>query len=268
MAKAEKLDLNNINNMSNSNDFNAVANELENKIPSNALLLDKSLLPSRGKYYPMDLYVTKMNTKNIKNLSTLTEQNANYIFNTVLTSCVHNIDINKILLGDKLWLIYYLRAFTFDDRGFMLKHKCNHCESNVSLEYHLKNLMVDYLDNPVPEAITLENGDVITTKFPDIASEIQTSRIKNSDDIIENIESDLLDFSVNIATINGKKVNLMQAYEYVCNMDGSCFSDLIQQMSKFTFTVKPFAEFQCPECGETVIEKVPFTPQFFLPKRS
>lgn len=262
--KSEKIDL---NNMQNSNDFEAVAAAVEGQLPTGAMLFDKSLLPSRGKFYPETIYVKKMNTKNIKNLSTITEQNANYIFNTILTNCVLGIDTNKILIGDKLWFIYYLRALTFDDRPVIIKHKCEHCGSNVVLEYRLKNLMVEYLDKEVPPAITLDNGDVIATKFPDIASEIQTARLKNSDDIIENIESDLLDFAVNIASINGKKVKLMEAYEYVCNMDASCFADLVQTMSTFMFTVKPYGEFQCPECGETVIEKIAFTPSFFLPKK-
>lgn len=262
--KSEKLDL---NSMSNSNDFEAVAAAVENQLPAGAMLFDKGLLPSRGKYYSETIYVKKMNTKNIKNLSTITEQNANYIFNTILTNCVIGIDTNKILVGDKLWFIYYLRAITFDDRPFILKHTCEHCGSAVTLEYHLKNLMVDYLDGDVPSAITLENGDVITTKFPDIASEIQTARLKNSDDIIENIEGDLLDFAVNIATVNGKKMKLMEAYTYVCNMDASSFADLVQTMTKYMFTVKPYGEFQCPECGETIIEKIPFTPTFFLPKK-
>ena len=265
--KSEKLDLNQINRMSNTNDFAAVAAEVENKLPADAVKLDKTLLPSRGKLYPNDIYVKKLSTLNIKNLSTLNESNGNFVLNSVLSSCVFGIKTDDILVGDKLWLIFYLRAYTYDDFPFKIKHKCEHCENTVSLTYTLKNLKVDYLDKPIPNEIALLNGDNIKIKFPTIKSEAQNNRLVKSPDIIENINPELLNFAQNIAEINGKKVNVYpQAYEYVCNMDAQTFSKLVNDLTEYQFTVRPYAEFECPECGETVLETVPFSPVFFLPK--
>ena len=115
-------------------------------------------MPSRGRYYTEDIYVKKFSTLNIKNLSTINEKNANYIINSTISSCVLNIDTNKILVGDKLWFIFYLRALTYDDLPFQIKHKCEHCENTVNLEFTLKNLKVDYLDKDVPAEFITEQG--------------------------------------------------------------------------------------------------------------
>lgn len=263
MAKSEKLDLNNLQNPS---DFVAVAKAVENSLPKGAMLLDKGLLPSRGKFYSEEIYVKKLSTANIQALSTLNENNANYIFNTIITSCVFGIETNKIFVGDKLWLIYYLRSLTFDDLPFKLKHECENCGQLTILEYRLKNLKVSYLDEDLPPYIELKNGDKITIKFPTIGTEIQTNRLKNSEDIIEELNGAMLDFACNIETVNGQKMTIMKAYEYVSNMDGMDFSMLVNELSKYTFTVLPYAVFECPKCGEEVVEKIPFSPTFFLPK--
>lgn len=267
MAKAEKIDL---NNMENSHDFNAVANayvkESANSLPKGAVLFDKGLLPSRGKLYSETIYVKKLSTANIQSLSTIDENNANYIFNTILTSCVFGIDTNKICVGDKLWFIYYLRAFTFDDAPYKLKHTCKNCEQASLLDYRLKNLKVDYLDKDVPPYFELKNGDKVTIKFPTIGDEFKVNQVKNDPNLIESYNESMLNFALNIAEVNGKKMPLLNAYEYVSNMDACDFSYLVNSFTEYMFTVRPFAEFQCPKCGETVYERIPFTPMFFLPK--
>ena len=90
--KSEKLDLNSVN----QSDFGAVAKAVENSLPKDAILLDKHLLPSRGRYYTEDIYVKKFSTLNIKNLSTIKENDANYSIDSTSSSCVWNINTNKI----------------------------------------------------------------------------------------------------------------------------------------------------------------------------
>lgn len=223
-------------------------------------------MPSRGRYYTEDIYVKKFSTLNIKNLSTINEKNANYIINSTISSCVLNIDTNKILVGDKLWFIFYLRALTYDDLPFQIKHKCEHCENTVNLEFTLKNLKVDYLDKDVPAEFITEEGDKIKTRFPTIGMEAVTNRMKNGQDSYETFNEDLLEFAVNIESVNGKRMDIYSAYQYVANMSAKSFSKLVNNMTNYMFTVRPYAEFVCPDCKETVAEKVPFSPSFFLPK--
>lgn len=260
--KSEKIDL---NNLQNSNDIVAVTEEHKNDIPADAKLLDKNLLPSRGKFYSENIYVRELTTKCLQDLATITPENASFIFNAIIEECVFGIQKEKIFVGDKLWFIYYLRAISYDDAPFKIKHKCKDCDSNVVLEYKLENLNITYLDNDIPEYIELSNGDQITVKFPTIGDEAKINKTKNLD-IPEIINENMLEFSSKIDQINGKRVKLLDAYHYVKSMRARDFSKLINSMSKFVFTVAPYATFNCPLCGEEIVVQIPFSPTFFMPE--
>lgn len=259
--KSEPIDLNNVNN---ANLASTLA-QLQNRMPSDAVLFDKGLLPSRGKLYPDDIYVKKLTTLNIKNLATIDEKNIQGIINTVLQSCIFGIDTNKILVGDKIWLIYYLRSFTYNDLAFKLRGECKRCHSVSNFDFHLDNLEVSYLDKDVPDEVLI-GDDKISIKFPTIQTEIDTLKLKTNDQIVEDIVSDLLDLSTYIYKVNGKEVSLLQGYKYLCDMDAFSFSKLTNFLTDYVFTAKPYATFTCPACGDSIVLPVSFVPQFFLPK--
>lgn len=259
--KSEPIDLNTINN---SNLTDSIA-KVQAQIPPGAVLLDKTLLPSRGKFYPNDIYVKKLTTLNIKNLATIDEKNIQGVINGVLQSCVFGIDTPKILVGDKIWLIFYLRSYTYDDLAYRLRGECEKCSTVANYDYHLRDLDVAYLDKDISEDLEI-GGDKITIKFPDISCENAAVKLKTNDQIIEDIIADLLDLSTYIYKINGKEISLLNAYNYICNMDAFSFSKLTNILSDYIFTAKPYAKFKCPTCGEEITLPVTFLPQFFLPK--
>lgn len=260
--KSEKLDLNNLN----QNNLNSYISEMENQPPKGSVLLDKSLLPSRGKFYSETIYCKKLTTVNIKNLATLNEQNVNNIINNVILSSIYGMDPLKVFTGDKIWLIYYLRSITYNDLPFRLRGTCPNCENICNYEFTLKNLDVSYLDKTLPEFIELQNGDKISISFPTISTDSSINRIKNDPNIIMEINPELLEMASYIDKINGKKIGLMQAYEYITDIDGLNFSIYTNTLSEYIFSAKPVGKFTCPKCGEEILLPVPFTPAFFLPK--
>ena len=260
--KSEKLDLNNIN----QGNVGVISQEINNQPPRGSVMLDKNLLPSRGKFYTDPIYVKKLNTLNIKNLATINENNINNVINNVLASCIWGIDTNKILVGDKIWLIYYLRAFTYDDIPFVLRGTCNNCGNIKNYKFFLKNLDVTYLDKDVPEYIELPNEDKITITYPTISTEGAINRLKNDQNIILEINPELLELSSYIYKVNDTKLSLYKAYEYICDLDAKSFSHFTNEMSELLFSAKPIAKFKCESCGEEIILPMPFVPSFFLPK--
>ena len=260
--KAEKLDLNNIN----SGNLSSVVKEMEKEPPRNSVLLDKSLLPSRGKFYPETIYFSKLNTINIKNLDTLTEQNVNNVINNVISTSIFGMEPGKILTGDKIWLIYYLRSITYNDLPFRLRGTCPACENICNYDFVLRNLDVTYLDKEVPEYIELSNGDKVSVTFPTISTDSAINRIKNDANIIIEINPELLEMASYITKVNDKRIGLMQAYEYIAKLDGMSFSVFTNTLSDYIFSAKPVGKFTCPKCGEEILLPVPFTPAFFLPK--
>ena len=260
--KSEKLDLNNIN----AGNIGSLMETLRNEPPKGSVLLDKYQLPSRGKFYPNDIYLKKLNTLNIKNLATLNEQNVNNIINGVITSCVWGMEPNKILTGDKIWLIYYLRSITYNDLPFTVRGSCPNCDNICNYKFTLRDLVVSYLDKEIPEYIELPNGDKITITFPTISTDAAVNRLKNDQQIIIDINPELLEMATYILKVNDKTLTLYDAYEYIINISGMDFSVLTNEMSEFIFSAKPIGKFTCPKCGEEILLPVPFTPSFFLPK--
>lgn len=260
--KSEKFDLNTVN----QSNLSSVVAELQNQPPKGSVLLDKTLLPSRGKFYTEDIWVKKLNTLNIKNLATLTESNVNQVINNIIGSCLYGINSDKILIGDKVWLIFYLRAFTYNDLPFQLRGECEHCGNISNYNYTLKNLSVTYFDTELPEYIELSNGDKLVIKFPTLSTEAAINRLKHDNNVIIDINPELLELSSYIFKINDKQVSLYSAYEYICQMDAMDFSKFTNEMTELIFSAKPYAEFKCPVCGEDMILPMSFSPTFFLPK--
>ena len=118
--KSEKIDISNDPKNGSVKDILA---GIVNQPPKNAILLDKSLLPSKGMFYPDKIYVKKLSTINIKKLATITEQNSNFVINNILKTSIwdgNGFDYTKILVADKIWLIFFLRSYTYNDIPFCL----------------------------------------------------------------------------------------------------------------------------------------------------
>lgn len=260
--KSEKID---VNNSPKSDNLKDIIAEFENQPPKNSILLDKSLLPSKGKLYPEQIYVKKLSSLNIKKLATITEQNSTFIINSTIKSCLWGIDTDKILVADKLWLIFYLRAYTFNDLPYKLRGKCEGCGTISSFDFVLKDLNITYYENELPEYFEI-NGDKISVRFPTISTEAAVEKLKNDPQLVIDIDPGFLDFSSYIYKINGKEVSLMTAYEYVCELDGMSFSKFTNLVGDYMFISNPVAVFECPHCGGTVELPVPLSPSFFLPK--
>lgn len=259
--KRESLDLNTVNN-SNLTD---VINSLQNMPPKGAVLLDKSLLPSRGKLYNEDIYVKKISVKDIRSLAAIDESNIQGTINSVLQSCIYGIKINDILVGDKIWLIFYLRAFTYDDFPFPIRGTCDECNTIATYDYKLNNLDVLYLEKDVPDEIEL-GEDKIKISFPTIQTESDMIAVKTNDQCVDEISGDLLELAAYIRSVNGNELSLLKAYRYLNDMDAFTFSKFTNILTEYVFTAKPAAKFTCKKCGKEITLPISFVPAFFLPK--
>ena len=244
----------------------AVQNSQPHRGP-NKFIIDKNLLPSRGRYYNSDLYARKLSAIECKDLSKVRRDNVNAVFNKVIGSAISGIDLSDILVNDKLWLIFYLRSVTYDDQPINVIGTCKSCENSKIYQYRLKDLDITYADQVLPEYFDLPNGDKITLRFPTIDTEIEVSKTKANPNMIENIDEDVMTIASHIRTINGETVGVYEAYEYFVRGNGSAkdFSKLTTILRDYSFGAKPIAKFKC-ECGEEVLAEVLLTSDFFLPK--
>lgn len=230
------------------------------------VMINRDMLPSRGRYYDSDLYARKLSAIEMKNLSKITVETADSVFNRVISDAISGIDVDRIMKNDKLWLIYFLRSLTYNDLPIKVQAKCPSCKESSWYEYRLANLDVTYADRDLVEELTLPNGDKITVGFTTIGDEREITSTKNNPAYIEHIDSDLMTVTAYVKTINGARVSIYEGYEYFTRGKGSAmdYSKLLSHLKKFGFGARPYGKFTC-KCGKEVYADIVLDHDFFLP---
>ena len=234
---------------------------------SNKILINKDLLPSKGKYYKTDLYSRKLSAIEMKELSKVTRESVDRVFNSTIASAIDGIELADVQRNDKLWLIYYLRSITYNDIPMKVQGVCKSCGKKDWYDYRLMNLDVVYAEKELEKELVLPNGDTLELRFPTIGDEIEIARTKNNPAYIENIDADVMTVASHISSINGESVSIYEAYTYFARGKGSAmdYAKLVSHLKKFAFGARPYAKFQC-SCGEYAEAEVPLTSDFFLPE--
>ena len=153
--KSEKIEENGMVNAGGSMADIAMAVASQQK--KNYTVLNKDMLPSKGKYYQGDIQLKKLSTIDIKNLSTLTPDTIDGIINGIVSRCVLGINVNDILVGDKYWLIFYLRNLTYNDYPYSVKYKCESCGKSGLKKTTMKDSIVNYIKDDFSPEYTMDN---------------------------------------------------------------------------------------------------------------
>lgn len=267
--QSKKIDGEEINNIiNNSNgDLGAVAAALMNQQKNNNQIeINKSLLPSRGIFYPNQIFVKKLTTVDIKNLSLVNPINFDATINGILAKNVFGIDVNDILSGDKMWFIFYLRKITFEDLPYEIKYNCESCGNAEVYNMYFKDLIITQLDEKFDYNYLMKNNDNIVVGFPRISDEIQENiMIKDPEAYGKStFDADLLNIALFIKEINGKKVSILNAYNYIYSLDGMSFTAFSNYMGNIYFGVKPYIKIKC-KCGSEIISPLVFNAEYFMP---
>ena len=245
----------------------AVARQQQDK---NYILLNKELLPSKGKFYPDDIKVKKLSPIDLKNLSTMTANTIDGIMNSTIAHCVSGINVNDILIGDKFWFIFYLRQLTYNDMPFNIKYHCENCEKYGIYQMTFKDIQTNYLADDFNTNVTLDNGDEIELCFPTIGNEITMNQMLREPEkysVTGELDDQMLNIAFHIKKLNGKEISIMKAYEYITSgIDGYSFSTFCNAMADVNFGIKPYITIVCEKCNKEIYETVNISPEYFLPK--
>lgn len=243
------------------------AEESTVKTSPNRILVNKDMIPSKGKYYSDDLYARKLSAIEMKELSKVTKDTVDRVFNQVISNAITGIDLEDIKRNDKLWFIYYLRSITYDDFPMKVQAECTRCGEKSWQEYRLKDLDVIYAEKELKDELTLPNGDKLDLAFPTIGDEIEIAKTKSNPAYIETIDTDVMTVASHVKKINGESVSIYEAYIYFVRGRGSAkdYARLVSHLRKFAFGARPYAKFKC-SCGEDAYAEVPLISDFFLPE--
>ncbi len=237
------------------------------QMPEDAVIINNSMLPSKGVCYGgKQLYITPLTSKNLKDLNTMTEETANATLNNVLAERIGGIDHRDILQGDKIWLIFYLRAVTYDDFPIFMKYNCPDCKRADVYKMRMADLNVNYVKEDFDFKLKLpKSNDLLTLRFPTLGHEAKGEKLKNDTNIIEAVDPELVDVSLYIAEVNGESLTTYEAYNYTKNMKALDFAAFTNNMIDNNIGLNPIVEIPCA-CGIVVSKRIGFTPDFFMPK--
>lgn len=249
---------------------------LQSGKPVESIMMDNSNyweikgLPSGGRLYPEGTKILGRPLKviEIKKISSLTAESAEYVINDILKRTIRGIDIDKLYVADKLFLIFWLRANSYKDSSYVVNFVCNKCEKESSYHFNLNNLTVQYLSDEydATKDTTLPTGNKIKIKFLTIGDTNKVERFKEINrGALGEIDDELLSLAASISEINGQEKGLLEKYNFVLNMSPEDFSYIISYIDKFGMGVKPELNVTCSICGGAAQVVAGFSGSFMLP---
>lgn len=231
-------------------------------------------LPSGGKFYPegTEIYGRPLKVLEVKQLSSINEENADNIINSVLKKAIRGISVDEILIADKLYIMFWLRSNTYRESGYMMKYNCGTCKQDAQNEFLLEHLAIKNIHADFTmDKLTFElrgNKDKLSFAFPTIREERVADEFKANASYITNIDEDIVGLCVLIKTINGEKTSMLEKYNYIVNLDPMDYAYLISYVSKWSFGINPFVNVICEHCGGASVMGVSFQSDFWIPEIS
>lgn len=230
-------------------------------------------LPSKGKLYPEGTRITgrPFTVREVKKLATMNENNYHQVIKDVLSGCIRGINIDSIVVSDKIYIIFWIRANTYKDANFTTPYTCEHCGRETEYTFDVGAFEFTYLSEtfkPSDLTIQLMNGSILELSYLTIADEDRISRFRVS---MKSGLSQYDDLDIAIAsmirTINGKPTNIKSACEYIDGIDPSSWAQLSSFVSKIDFGVQPVIDAECryQDCRGVSQVKVMFRSDFFIP---
>ncbi|MCQ2209661.1 MAG: hypothetical protein MJZ34_05165 [Paludibacteraceae bacterium] len=231
------------------------------------VMLDKGLLPSKGRFYENDIYIKKWGVLDIKNLNKMTANNLDGVVNSVLSNCISGVKLNDIVITDKMFLLIYTRFFTYNNKPISIQVECPICGNAEKRMFTSKDIDVIQISDDFDTDIELPSGTILTLKAPTIGNELEANRLMNNPQIIESLDKDMLMVGAWIKSKNGNDMSMFNSYTYLSHeISQEDFTSLINYlMNTYYFGCKGLMKYDC-SCGSENKVAIPFDNQFFAPK--
>lgn len=236
-------------------------------------------LPSRGKFYdgkiPETFSIRPMTVNELKMLygSSNTMKALNSIIKSVVID-VEDFPVDDLLIGDKFYLAYKIRAITFGPE-YNTTIKCPECGkiSKVSIDL-IDDIEIDRypedMENPRSIGKLPVSGDEITVKV--ISTGELERMLKRSEEISKKFPDYVGDpmyiesTAFQIDSINGKKRSLTDIEQYLMDMHAKDDLYIMHHLGKYSCGPKTPVLSQCPECGADVRVGIMISEDFFRPE--
>jgi len=222
-------------------------------------------LPSQYKHYDAKLYGRALNVRELKKLANINPMNANTMINDIIKSVIRGVDSGNILVGDKLYIILWLRANTYPQSGYSVEFDCPSCNDASTYDFKVDDIQINYIsENEISGPITIE-GKSIEFKYVTISDEDRVTKFKEMvKKSMTKYDDDVLNMAASVVSIDGEQKSLMEIYNYI-NSSPQVYSKVYGHIKQFEFGINEVLNVKCNKCGGIVPSGLTFRSDFFLP---
>jgi hypothetical protein len=213
-------------------------------------------LPSEGRFYmnkQPEVTITPIKFEDEKQLATSIKNNINPV-NLILSKCVKEIDINSLLLIDKLYLLLKIREISYGEQ-YPAIIGCPKCGSQSEVNIKLSELIV----NSIPPEVT-DPREVMLPKLKKTA-EVRFPRVSDEGFMSsqEQVYNNLWRF---VTKLNGVSdpIFISKAIPKMHIMDVKI---ILNQIMRNDLGLNPKFLYSCGACGAESEMEVPINENFF-----
>lgn len=251
-------------------------------------------LPSKLKLYPKGtkIYARPLRMIEIKQLTNINETNYNFVIDNVLksTTILDGVEYSDILTADKLYIVFWERANTYQGDGFSVEFNCENCMelaiekaekegteltrkdmveiARSKYDFTVANLQLTDIKDDYDPNYEIElpiSGDKVTVFQHTVGIERATNKAL-LEKIIPNADEELLMIASVLSSVNGQPMDLKSAYIYLTEeCHPADFIAIEKYKSKYDINISPVLKVDCKKCGGAVEAPLTFQPGFFLP---
>lgn len=235
-------------------------------------------LPSKMRFYPEGTVIEgrPMKVLEAKLLSSLSEDNFDKIVNEVLTRTIRGINVQDLIVADKYFIVFWLRANTYKDSSYTMKFDCPHCnkkdknapesEYNFGLDCLNVNHLKAEFDFKTELSLPQEKTKLLF-RLPTITDETKLADFKkNIANSMMDIDDEILQVANVIASIDGESQSLLSKYNFLTELFPGDYAYIESYIESFDIGISESMDVKCNKCGGTSPVGITFQKEFFLPK--
>lgn len=210
------------------------------------------MLPTKGKCYPKHPGTIKVNALTYEDEKVLANTAPKDFINTMISQCVSPIDVDSLVAVDKLFILFKIRQASFGSTVNMVT-PCKACSHQNSLEVHLSDLPVEYVDDTFDGTVSGE--------LPKLGKEVVVRIPSTKEYNISNVDrlSNLWRYIQKIGPIEDKKL-ISKAVKRLTVADIRYIQGLL---SLDEYGIQTNALYKCSDCGTENVAAIPITNDFF-----
>lgn len=204
-------------------------------------------LPSKGMFYNTSAIIKcrVLSILDVKFLSTINDITATSIINEILERCIYleNIDFSEILLCDRQYLLFWLRANSFiKNNGYSITvSKCNRCHNAFEKTIKLDDLNEKFIEQMPHNVILPDSGNSFFIKYPTI-KDLDIKYPQDSE--IERM---------------ARYINVPNPISLLLNCSAYDYAFLLSSINEMEAGFENTFIINCPKCGESHKIKIIFS---------